>query len=103
MLKEKEEAIQRQSKLEKKIHELEKQGTIRIQKKGDGDISILPSSLPGVEGLPGAMVGANGMAACQNNAGVAGGMFSVPAPPPPPPPVNGQCRFIIRSAARLKY
>ncbi|XP_054888094.1 formin-like protein 2 isoform X3 [Poeciliopsis prolifica] len=92
MLKEKDEAIQRQSKLEKKIHELEKQGTIRIQKKGDGDISILPSSLPGVEGLPGTTVGANGTAACQNNAGVVGGMSSVPAPPPPPPPppVNGQ-------------
>uniref|UniRef100_A0A3P9NU52 Formin like 2 n=1 Tax=Poecilia reticulata TaxID=8081 RepID=A0A3P9NU52_POERE len=86
MLKEKDEAIQRQSKLEKKIHELEKQGTIRIQKKGDGDISILPSSLAGVEGLAGARVGANGMAACQNNAGVAGGM-SAPPPPPPPPPI----------------
>uniref|UniRef100_A0A1A8NJ41 Formin-like 2a n=1 Tax=Nothobranchius pienaari TaxID=704102 RepID=A0A1A8NJ41_9TELE len=44
LLKEKDEAIQRQSKLEKKIHELEKQGTIKIHKKGDGDISILPSS-----------------------------------------------------------
>ncbi|KAB0394773.1 hypothetical protein E2I00_003831, partial [Balaenoptera physalus] len=42
MVKEKEEAIQRQSTLEKKIHELEKQGTIKIQKKGDGDIAILP-------------------------------------------------------------
>lgn len=42
MVKEKEEAIQRQSTLEKKIHELEKQGSIKIQKKGDGDINILP-------------------------------------------------------------
>ncbi|MEQ2184140.1 hypothetical protein GOODEAATRI_004873 [Goodea atripinnis] len=72
MLKEKDEAIQRQSKLEKKIHELEKQGTIRIQKKGDGDISILPFAPLGVGGLPGAMLGANGAAVDQNHAGVAG-------------------------------
>ncbi|RVE58078.1 hypothetical protein OJAV_G00205590 [Oryzias javanicus] len=53
MLKEKDEAIQRQSNLEKKIHELEKQGTIKIHKKGDGDISILASPPAGVEGLTG--------------------------------------------------
>ncbi|EHB05326.1 Formin-like protein 2, partial [Heterocephalus glaber] len=47
MVKEKEEAIQRQSTLEKKIHELEKQGTIKIQKRGDGDIAILPVMAPG--------------------------------------------------------
>ncbi|KAF2978594.1 hypothetical protein EK904_006827 [Melospiza melodia maxima] len=62
MVKEKEEAIQRQSTLEKKIHELEKQGTIKIQKKGDGDISILPVALgsgmvpAGGEAVPGTSV-----------------------------------------------
>ncbi|NWS29329.1 FMNL3 protein, partial [Polioptila caerulea] len=78
MVKEKEEAIQRQSTLEKKIHELEKQGTIKIQKKGDGDISILPVALgsgvvpAGAEALPGP---------CASP----GSASSVPLPPPPPP------------------
>lgn len=48
VVKEKEEAIQRQSTLERKIHELEKQGTLKIQKKGDGDISIMPLVTGGV-------------------------------------------------------
>ncbi|NXK05717.1 FMNL2 protein, partial [Herpetotheres cachinnans] len=80
MVKEKEEAIQRQSTLEKKIHELEKQGTIKIQKKGDGDIAILPVALAsgmvpaGSEAVSGTCV-----------APVAGAVSSVPLPPPPPP------------------
>ncbi|NXG15223.1 FMNL2 protein, partial [Grallaria varia] len=77
MVKEKEEAIQRQSTLEKKIHELEKQGTIKIQKKGDGDISILPVAL------------ASGMvpvgAELSGTSGTPGAPSSVPLPPPPPP------------------
>ncbi|NWW02442.1 FMNL2 protein, partial [Oreocharis arfaki] len=78
MVKEKEEAIQRQSTLEKKIHELEKQGTIKIQKKGDGDISILPVALgsgmvpAGAEAVPGTCA-------------TPGAAPSVPLPPPPPP------------------
>uniref|UniRef100_A0A4W6FMY1 Formin like 2 n=1 Tax=Lates calcarifer TaxID=8187 RepID=A0A4W6FMY1_LATCA len=91
MLKEKDEAIQRQSNLEKKIHELEKQGTIKIHKKGDGDISILPSPPSGVEGLPGAMIGGTGGAVSPNHVGVVAGTPAPPPPPPPPPPlpVNG--------------
>ncbi|NWU45719.1 FMNL2 protein, partial [Hylia prasina] len=79
MVKEKEEAIQRQSTLEKKIHELEKQGTIKIQKKGDGDISILPVALgsgmvpAGAEAVPGPCA-------------TPGAVPSVPPPPPPPLP-----------------
>ncbi|NXA86186.1 FMNL2 protein, partial [Melanocharis versteri] len=77
MVKEKEEAIQRQSTLEKKIHELEKQGTIKIQKKGDGDISILPVALgsgmvpAGAEAVPGTCA-------------TPGAVPSVPPPPPLP-------------------
>lgn len=99
MLKEKDEAIQRQTNLEKKIHELEKQGTIKIHKKGDGDISILPSSPPGVVGLPGAMVGGSGAAVGPNHVGVVAGVPAPPPPPPPPPPlpVNGTCRFNMSS------
>ncbi|ELW48968.1 Formin-like protein 2 [Tupaia chinensis] len=76
MVKEKEEAIQRQSTLEKKIHELEKQGTIKIQKKGDGDIAILPvvASGAGSEAVTGNYVGP-----------VTGATSSGPLPPPPPP------------------
>uniref|UniRef100_A0A8C3CV53 Formin like 2 n=1 Tax=Cairina moschata TaxID=8855 RepID=A0A8C3CV53_CAIMO len=81
MVKEKEEAIQRQSTLEKKIHELEKQGTIKIQKKGDGDISILPVALASGMVLAGSEAVA---AACVTP--VAGATTSsVPLPPPPPP------------------
>ncbi|KAK1336967.1 hypothetical protein QTO34_003008 [Cnephaeus nilssonii] len=75
MVKEKEEAIQRQSTLEKKIHELEKQGTIKIQKRGDGDIAILPVVASGTlsSGSEVAVGPATGAAA------------SGPLPPPPPP------------------
>nr|XP_055070599.1 formin-like protein 2 isoform X3 [Misgurnus anguillicaudatus] len=91
MVKEKDEAIQRQCNLEKKIHELEKQGTIKIQKKGDGDIAILTSLPQGnghlavsevVAGMPSAGMVIHG--------GVANGTahnISMPAPPPPPPPM----------------
>lgn len=95
MLKEKDEAIQRQTNLEKKIHELEKQGTIKIHKKGDGDISILPSAPPGVVGSPGAVVGGNGTAVSPLQVGGVAGVPAPPPPPPPPPPlpVNGTCRL----------
>uniref|UniRef100_A0A673LXE8 Formin-like protein 2 n=1 Tax=Sinocyclocheilus rhinocerous TaxID=307959 RepID=A0A673LXE8_9TELE len=59
MVKEKDETIQKQCNLEKKIHELEKQGTIKIQKKADGDIAILTpppqgnGHLPGSQGIAG--------------------------------------------------
>uniref|UniRef100_A0A286XG07 Formin like 2 n=1 Tax=Cavia porcellus TaxID=10141 RepID=A0A286XG07_CAVPO len=78
MVKEKEEAIQRQSTLEKKIHELEKQGTIKIQKKGDGDIAILPVMASGA-------LATGSEAAVGNCASVTGTMTSGPLPPPPPP------------------
>ncbi|XP_039075338.1 formin-like protein 2 isoform X4 [Hyaena hyaena] len=79
MVKEKEEAIQRQSTLEKKIHELEKQGTIKIQKKGDGDIAILPVVASGT-------LSTGSEVAMGNFVGPAVGVASSgPLPPPPPP------------------
>uniref|UniRef100_A0A8C7FKX4 Formin like 2 n=1 Tax=Oncorhynchus kisutch TaxID=8019 RepID=A0A8C7FKX4_ONCKI len=88
MVKEKDEAIQRQCNLEKKIHELEKQGTMTVQKKGDGDISILTSPpapggplVAGFEGVPGVY---NGGAVMPN--GPLAGLAAPPPPPPPPPP-----------------
>lgn len=80
MVKEKEEAIQRQSTLEKKIHELEKQGSIKIQKKGDGDINILPVGVASGT-LPSGAEAATGT--CGGSA--SGSAPSVLLPPPPPP------------------
>uniref|UniRef100_A0A8C7FJL2 Formin like 2 n=1 Tax=Oncorhynchus kisutch TaxID=8019 RepID=A0A8C7FJL2_ONCKI len=112
MVKEKDEAIQRQCNLEKKIHELEKQGTMTVQKKGDGDISILTS--PPAPGGP-LVAGFEGhLACCHLNStltfsllfplllfvhlllyfapsipvpnGPLAGLAAPPPPPPPPPP-----------------
>ncbi|XP_058642815.1 formin-like protein 2 isoform X3 [Onychostoma macrolepis] len=93
IVKEKDEAIQKQSNLEKKIHELEKQGTIKIQKKADGDIAILTSPpqgnghLPESQGVAGVsgegMVSHGGVA----NGGAHGLTMLDPPPPPPPPPM----------------
>ncbi|XP_052004370.1 formin-like protein 2 isoform X2 [Xyrauchen texanus] len=91
MVKEKDEAIQKQSNLEKKIHELEKQGTIKIQKKVDGDIAILTSPPQG----NGHLLGAEGVvevsgAGMVSSGGVANAethctpMPETPLPPPPP-------------------
>ncbi|KAJ8012851.1 hypothetical protein DPEC_G00047160 [Dallia pectoralis] len=86
MVKEKDDAIQRQCNLEKKIHELEKQGTIKIQTKSDGDISILPS--PPAPGGP-LVAGMEGVLGTYNGGSSgAPGMPGAP-PPPPPPPVFG--------------
>ncbi|XP_059355452.1 formin-like protein 2 isoform X2 [Carassius carassius] len=80
MVKEKDEAIQKQSNLEKKIHELEKQGTIKIQKQADGDIAILTPPPQGNGHLPGSQGVAGG-----SREGAAQGL-TVPDPPPPPMP-----------------
>ncbi|XP_043549685.1 formin-like protein 2 isoform X3 [Chiloscyllium plagiosum] len=105
MIKEKEETIQRHNHLEKKIHELEKQGSIKVQKKGDGDIAIVPvlssaALSPGAEQISSLYTGppleASGSmsplpppppclpGAVQN--GPVSVQASSPLPPPPPPP-----------------
>uniref|UniRef100_A0A671QY94 Formin-like protein 2 n=1 Tax=Sinocyclocheilus anshuiensis TaxID=1608454 RepID=A0A671QY94_9TELE len=99
MVKEKDETIQKQCNLEKKIHELEKQGTIKIQKKADGDIAILTpppqgnGHLPGSQGVAG--VSGEGMVSYGGVANGAAQGMSMPDPPPPPPPMpatpNGSC------------
>ncbi|KAG7257480.1 hypothetical protein CRUP_010341, partial [Coryphaenoides rupestris] len=53
MVKDRDTVLQRQHNLEKKIQELEKQGTIKIHKKSDRDISILATGT----GLPGTGTG----------------------------------------------
>ncbi|XP_075913628.1 formin-like protein 2 isoform X2 [Petromyzon marinus] len=108
MIKEKEDAMLRQSDLEKKIEELERQGTVRIHRRPDGDIMILPVLPPlgameggigggsfenglagggafGVTGVAAATCGATGGAALIGHMGP----LAPPPPPPPPPLPNG--------------
>ncbi|RXM29502.1 Formin-like protein 3 [Acipenser ruthenus] len=87
MVKEKDEEIQKQSNLEKKIHELEKQGALKLQKKGDGDIAIHTSGQQGVLSTV-AYVGPVGPMGPDTGA-LPGVSMSPPPPPPPPPPVPG--------------
>uniref|UniRef100_A0A8C1ADV0 Formin-like 2a n=1 Tax=Cyprinus carpio carpio TaxID=630221 RepID=A0A8C1ADV0_CYPCA len=87
MVKEKDKAIQKQSNLEKKIHELEKQGTIKIQKKADGDIAILTSPPQG----NGHLLGSQGVAGGSGEGAAHGLTVPDPPPPPPPPPMPETC------------
>uniref|UniRef100_A0A671QYQ8 Formin-like protein 2 n=1 Tax=Sinocyclocheilus anshuiensis TaxID=1608454 RepID=A0A671QYQ8_9TELE len=99
MVKEKDETIQKQCNLEKKIHELEKQGTIKIQKKADGDIAILTpppqgnGHLPGSQGVAG--VSGEGMVSYGANGSCAAPAPAPPPPPPPPPPLPGPTRLDV--------
>ncbi|MGH0128232.1 UNVERIFIED_CONTAM: hypothetical protein FKN15_033788 [Acipenser sinensis] len=88
LVKEKDEEIQKQSNLEKKIHELEKQGALTSQKKGDGDIAIHTSGQQGVlsTGLEVACVGP--VSPMGPDTGAIPGVSMSP-PPPPPLPVPG--------------
>ncbi|XP_065141774.1 formin-like protein 3 isoform X3 [Paramisgurnus dabryanus] len=96
MIQEKDAAFQRHNNIEKRLLELEQQGTIRLRKQPDGDIAI--EALGGGGGVvggsfPGAPLGDLGSL----SAGVTGsgglGVTSpsavedvAPPPPPPPPP-----------------
>ncbi|XP_058869056.1 formin-like protein 3 isoform X5 [Acipenser ruthenus] len=77
MIKEKEDAYQRQSNIEKRLQELEQQGTIRLHKQADGDIDIVPLGGGG---------GGGGTGGGSGGPGTVETPFSEPAPPPPPPP-----------------
>lgn len=78
MIKEKEDAYQRQSNIEKRLQELEQQGTIRLHKQADGDIDIVP--------LGGGGGGGGGTGGGLGGPETVETPFSEPAPPPPPPP-----------------
>uniref|UniRef100_A0A4W4HNU0 Uncharacterized protein n=1 Tax=Electrophorus electricus TaxID=8005 RepID=A0A4W4HNU0_ELEEL len=66
MIQEKDAAFQRHTNIEKRLLELEQQGTIRLRKQPDGDIAIE---------TPGGSLGI-----------VSPATIEMPAPPPPPPP-----------------
>ncbi|KAA0713216.1 Formin-like protein 3 [Triplophysa tibetana] len=67
IVREKDEAIQKQSTLEKKLHELERRGSLQIQVRGEGDGEALPPPPPPPP-PPGHSM-----------------EISAPLPPPPPP------------------
>ncbi|MGH0143302.1 UNVERIFIED_CONTAM: hypothetical protein FKN15_033194 [Acipenser sinensis] len=85
MVKEKDEEIQKQSNLEKKIHELEKQGALQLQKKRDGDIAIHTS---GQQGVLSTVAYVGPVDPMGPDTGALPGVSMSP-PPPPPPPVPG--------------
>lgn len=91
IVKEKDETIQRQCNLEKKIHQLEKQGTLKIQRKGDSDISIMPFSEQGSALLADtpAIGGANIIGTAGPQGGAIPEAMSLPPPAPPLPPETG--------------
>ncbi|KPP64807.1 formin-like protein 2-like [Scleropages formosus] len=108
MVKEKDEAIQRQCNLERKIQELEKQGTIKIQEKGDGDVAILPSAVRGAalststESVGDAHLGRVVSALGPPNGTIPGGVSPPPPPPPPLPTVAGSA-VKIKKPIKTKF
>lgn len=97
IVREKDETIQRQSTLEKKINELERRGSLQIQVRGEGDgegdVSPLPSPPQpmALSPCPDAMALAGACAAYSSGStsqtGTLRAMATPPPPPPPPPPM----------------
>ncbi|XP_040008001.1 formin-like protein 3 isoform X4 [Xiphias gladius] len=93
MIKEKDAAFQRHFNIERRLLELEQQGTIRLHKKPDGDIAIEPLGVGSVgSGGLGIPLGDIGQLSLGSTAGLTepgGPDTSLPpasqAPPPPPP------------------
>lgn len=98
IVREKDEAIQKQSTLEKKLHELERRGSLQIQVRGEGDgegdVSPLPSPpqpmplSPCPDSLAGACAGAAYSSGSSSQTGTLRQMATPPPPPPPPPPMT---------------
>lgn len=96
MIQEKDAAFQRHTNIEKRLLELEQQGTIRLRKKPDGDIAIEALGGGGGGGVGGG--GHAGSALREVGSGIPGftgsgtlaeispAAVEPPAPPPPPPP-----------------
>uniref|UniRef100_A0A6Q2WQE7 Formin-like protein 3 n=1 Tax=Esox lucius TaxID=8010 RepID=A0A6Q2WQE7_ESOLU len=85
MIKEKDAAFQRHFNIEKRLLELEQQGTIRLRTKPDGDIAIEPLGGGGGGGSGG---GGGGPRASLGDFGQNGGHSVGPAGTPPPPLTN---------------
>uniref|UniRef100_A0A8C7VVN1 Formin-like 3 n=1 Tax=Oncorhynchus mykiss TaxID=8022 RepID=A0A8C7VVN1_ONCMY len=92
MIKEKDAAFQRSFNIEKRLLEMEQQGTIRLRKQPDGDIAIEP------------LGGGGGGGGGGRDPGVP--LANAPPPPPMAPPLPGTApNFILNmglSAIRIK-
>uniref|UniRef100_A0A668ST36 Formin-like protein 3 n=1 Tax=Oreochromis aureus TaxID=47969 RepID=A0A668ST36_OREAU len=88
MIKEKDAAFQRHFNIEKRLLELEQQGTIRLHKKPDGDIAIEPLGV-GSAGIPLGNIGKLSLGSTAGLTELGGPDTSLPPaiPPPPPPPL----------------
>uniref|UniRef100_A0A8C9RD75 Formin-like 3 n=1 Tax=Scleropages formosus TaxID=113540 RepID=A0A8C9RD75_SCLFO len=110
MIKEKDAAFQRHCNMEKRLQELEQQGTIRLRKQPDGDIAIeaLGVGIVGGVGIAGEALGIVGQSSIGPFAlHVTGECIPVPPPPPPvAPPLPGTSPSVILSvglsAIRIK-
>ncbi|KAJ8258252.1 hypothetical protein GJAV_G00194830 [Gymnothorax javanicus] len=111
VIKEKDVAFQRQCNLERRLQELEQQGTIRLSKRPDGDIAI--EALSGGRGAGAAGLGGGNLHPCPHPPPPPPPPFSetseivpVPPPPPPAPPLPGVSPSVILSvglsAIRIK-
>ncbi|XP_051735873.1 formin-like protein 3 isoform X5 [Ctenopharyngodon idella] len=88
MIQEKDAAFQRHNNIEKRLLELEQQGTIRLRKQPDGDIAI--EALGGGSAAGASLRDLGSLTASMIGSGGPGGSSPCPieavAPPPPPPP-----------------
>lgn len=90
MIQEKDAAFQRHNNIEKRLLELEQQGTIRLRKQPDGDIAIEALGGGAAAGAP--LRDLNSLTASMSGTGGPGVTSFAPieavspAPPPPPPP-----------------
>uniref|UniRef100_A0A674EJR2 Formin-like 3 n=1 Tax=Salmo trutta TaxID=8032 RepID=A0A674EJR2_SALTR len=122
MIKEKDAAFQRSFNIEKRLLEMEQQGTIRLRKKPDGDIAIEPlgggsgggggSRGPGVPlgdfGQNGGFsVGPGGVTGPGGPGGPGTSLPSAseapPPPPPPPPPLPSALAIRIKKPIKTKF
>ncbi|CAM4678983.1 unnamed protein product [Leuciscus chuanchicus] len=88
MIQEKDAAFQRHNNIEKRLLELEQQGTIRLRKQPDGDIAIEALGGGAAAGAP--LRDLNSLTASMSGNGGPGvtsfASIEAVAPPPPPPP-----------------
>ncbi|KAK7128922.1 hypothetical protein R3I94_017222 [Phoxinus phoxinus] len=91
MIQEKDAAFQRHNNIEKRLLEMEQQGTIRLRKQPDGDIAIEALGGGAAAGAP--LRDLNSLTASMSGTGGPGvtsiapiEAVSPPPPPPPPPP-----------------
>uniref|UniRef100_A0A9J8CZD0 Formin-like 2b n=2 Tax=Cyprinus carpio TaxID=7962 RepID=A0A9J8CZD0_CYPCA len=93
IVREKDETIQRQSTLEKKIHELERRGSLQIQVRGEGDgegdVSPLPSPPQPMALSP------SYSSSSTSQTGTLRAMATPPPPPPPPPPIASSSVVVL--------